>query len=117
ATEYVEGASLSAALDARAVEDHAVMTIVRDVAEVLAAVHAQGLIHGNIVPSSIIVPDRRRRHPLCLVDWAAARTLDSTRPLPLSPPPGSAGYLAPEQINGSSIEPSADIYALGMIAR
>jgi serine/threonine protein kinase len=117
ATEQVEGTSLASALDARAIEDHALTSIVRDVAEVLAAVHAQGLIHANVVPSAIIVPDRKRRHPLCLVDWAAARTFDSTRPLPLAPPPGSAGYLAPEQLNGSDIGPEADIYALGMIAR
>jgi eukaryotic-like serine/threonine-protein kinase len=117
AIEHIDGPSLADALDAHAVEDHAVMTIVRDVADVLASVHAQGLVHANVVPSAIVVPTRARRHPLCLVDWASARTLDSTRPLPLSPPRTSLGYLAPEQLHGKPIERSADVFALGMIAR
>lgn len=117
AIEHVEGPSVASALDAHAVEDHAVMTIVRDVADVLAAVHAQGLVHGNVVPSAIIVPSRARRHPLCLVDWGAARTVDSTRPLPMSPPQASLGYLAPEQLAGTAINDRADVYALGMLAR
>jgi serine/threonine-protein kinase len=117
AIEHVDGPTLASALDARAVEDHAVLTIVRDVADVLACVHAQGLVHGNVVPSAIVVPSRARRHPLCLVDWAAARTLDSARPLPLAPPHESVGYLAPEQLQGQHLDGRADVYALGMIAR
>ncbi len=117
ALEHIDGPSLADALDAHAVEDHAVMTIVRDVADVLASVHAQGLVHANVVPSAVVVPTRARRHPLCLVDWGAARTLDSTRPLPLAPPRSSLGYLAPEQLHGKPIDASADVFALGMIAR
>jgi serine/threonine-protein kinase len=116
AIEQVDGPPIEAALDASTFPATSTIALVRDVADILAYVHAQGVIHCNVVPAAIVIPARPRHFPLCLVDWSAARTHDSTRPAPFVSPQASLGYLSPEQLRGELIDGVADVFALGMIA-
>jgi serine/threonine protein kinase len=103
ATEMIEGITL-ASRDELTIGE--VVALVRDIAEILEAAHARGLVHRNITPLSIVFP-MSRRFPVCLVDWSGARTRDSRTPVPLL---GHA-YSAPERV----IDERADIYSLGVI--
>lgn len=97
--------------------------MLEEVLSILAFVHGQGWIHGNLQPQNII-----RHHgdgKLVLTDFSAAvlfgdphhqRYLVHAVPnLPVSIPIGTFGYVSPEQLTGHP-QPHSDIYALGLIA-
>ena len=117
AMELVEGETLASRLKngpAFAAAD--VAMLVSDVADVLAAVHAFGVVHRDIKPDNLLCTPRDRDYPLRVLDWGVARlgmmcrlTLDGLTP-------GTPIYMSPEQATGRNIAPPCDIYSLGIIA-
>lgn len=75
----------------------------QQVAQGLAALHAHGLIHGDLSPRNIVVGSSE----VTLVDTMAA-VLDSER--------GTVGFRAPEVVAGEPCEAS-DVYALGRLLK
>ena len=74
--------------------------------------HEQGILHGNIRPTNILLDSANTRHmssgePL-LTDFGGTN-------LPGNRTTSSPSYLSPEQVKGDSAEPGSDIYALGVI--
>lgn len=114
ATELIEGTTVAHLLETRNVTLADVIAIVRDVADILAESHRRGLVHCHVEPASIVIPTHARRFRLCLVDWVAARTHDSTTPLPLVV---GSRYVAPEQVNASAADDRSDVFSLGKIGR
>ena len=79
--------------------------------EALAHVHAHRVVHRDLKPGNIFLgPDG----PL-IGDFGIAHALDSTHITGTGVVPGTAAYLAPEQVVGEQTGPPADIYALGLI--
>lgn len=81
----------------------------------LHAIHQQGLIHGDIKPSNILVSEA---FEVVVTDLGLARAVnEGTSSLT---PPGTPGFLAPELIARERIPPAlahkADVYALGVTA-
>jgi len=79
--------------------------------ETLSAVHAQGLVHRDLKPDNVLV--RKDGTPV-LLDFGLARgsiiggTLTREGSVV-----GTPGYLAPEQVNGGTIDGRTDLYAVG----
>jgi serine/threonine protein kinase len=117
ATELVEGASLATTLARSSITALDAAAIVRDVATILEYAHGRGLVHCNVTPASIVMPDVHRRFPIALVDWSGARAHDSISPAPLVPSLRGRPYAAPELRVGEVVTGRADIYSLGMVAR
>ncbi|MFO0760618.1 MAG: serine/threonine-protein kinase [Byssovorax sp.] len=117
AMEYVCGQSLRRILQEHekhgaVIPLHRSLTILKQLAEGLVAVHAAGLIHRDVKPSNVLVEDGTGR-PV-LIDFGLAVKETSASRLKLA---GTPRYMAPERfaVRGA-ITPRADLYALGCIA-
>ena len=83
----------------------------RKAAQALAVAHAARIVHRDIKPDNLMLrPDNLVK----ILDFGIARNLsdpDSLDGIPL----GTLGYMAPEQIAGAALTPSADIFSLGIV--
>jgi eukaryotic-like serine/threonine-protein kinase len=116
AMEYVNGRDLDEIITEH--ESHGVniptyraLTILRQVASGLAAVHSAGIIHRDVKPGNIIIETDSGR-PV-LVDFGLAMPHD---PKLTHAAAGSPSYMAPEQAYGDAVGPAADVYAFGVSA-
>ncbi len=120
-SELVRGATLAELLAEGALSD-------RDVAEVglalcgaLAHAHAQGVVHRDVKPSNVLVPDARPAGAPAakLTDFGVARVVAGgggedllTRTGDVV---GTLAYMAPEQAEGREAGPPADLYAAALV--
>ena len=73
--------------------------------------HDQGIAHGNIQPSSILL---RQQEHLLLTHFSMRRVYQEDEPLVAQINEGNAAYSAPEQALGM-LQPASDIYAMGVL--
>ncbi len=88
--------------------------VLRFVTRVCAAVqyaHEQGIVHGNIQPSSVLV---RNGEEVQLTNFNMKRAYQDGEPVAAQIDEGNPAYTAPEQALGM-IRPASDIYALGIL--
>lgn len=85
----------------------AVAARLRTAATAVAYLHAQGWIHGDVVPANLIAGPAG----LVLCDLGVARPIGAAGPVR-----GTAAYMAPEQVRGAAWSPAVDVFALGVIA-
>ncbi|MFI5630726.1 protein kinase [Streptomyces sp. NPDC051664] len=113
ATGYVAGPPLSGAVTEHGpLPEQSVRTLGAGLAEALAAVHGQGLIHRDVKPSNVLLALDGPR----LIDFGIARAIDATASLTSTGVSvGSPGYMAPEQIRGLDISGAADMFSLGAV--
>ncbi|WP_328949939.1 protein kinase [Streptomyces sp. NBC_00184] len=110
---YVAGPPLSEAVTEHGpLPEQAVRTLGAGLAEALAAVHGQGLIHRDVKPSNVLLALDGPR----LIDFGIARAIDATASLTSTGVSvGSPGYMAPEQIRGLDVSGAADVFSLGAV--
>jgi serine/threonine protein kinase len=109
AMEYVSGGPLLRAGQALpAARVHRVMS---ETAQALAALHAGGMVHGDLKPDHLLV---REDGSIALTDFGCARRTGERADLPEGAIAGTPRYAAPEQLQGEPAHPSADIYSLGV---
>ena len=111
AFEDVEGISLA---EAGPLALPTLITLLRDLADVLYHAHSRGIIHAGLRPDRVVLTPRP--FGVCLDDWSCARTHDAATPMPPVPTPGSRAYVAPELLTGDRVDDRADIFAVGAIA-
>jgi serine/threonine protein kinase len=120
---YIQGESLRERLEREEtlpISD--VIRIMRDVADALSHAHALGVIHRDIKPENILLV----RHHALITDFGVAKALrqsrqEERRAHGRTPSAGMAlgtpAYMAPEQAAADpTIDPRADVYALGCVA-
>jgi serine/threonine-protein kinase len=99
-----------------------------DVCLAIELAHTRGVIHRDLKPANIMLGDFGEVYVL---DWGLARIVDdAARPPQAGTEPSSAndagmtvagallgtpGYMAPEQVRGTPVDPGADVFALGCI--
>ncbi|MFD5314705.1 serine/threonine protein kinase [Streptomyces ardesiacus] len=115
--EYVEGISLRDFLDTRRpFPFNAAVAVAVQVAEALAHAHANGVVHRDLKPGNVVIACADGAVKLLDFGIAHLTDPDATRYTALGATPGSAGYMAPEQLRGQQdISASVDLYAFGCV--
>jgi hypothetical protein len=115
-SELVEGNSLAALYRAGGVSDRALLAIGSVLADALEHAHERGVVHRDVKPQNVIVADRVAPNgPAAkLTDFGIAR-LSGEHPLTLTGEViGTFEYMAPEQAQGRTAGPDADLYSLAL---
>jgi class 3 adenylate cyclase/ABC-type transport system substrate-binding protein/tRNA A-37 threonylcarbamoyl transferase component Bud32/streptogramin lyase len=114
AMRYVGGSDLRQLLqlEGRFEPDRALQILGR-IAEALDAAHERGLVHRDVKPGNILVEDRNRAF---LADFGLAKHAATVNSLSREGVfSGTIDYIAPEQIEGTSVDGRADVYALACV--
>ena len=110
--ELVEGETLAEAIRRGAMPPERVADVGARLADALAYVHDQGLVHRDVKPANVLLGgDGRVR----LTDFGIARLVDAAKVTATGLTVGTASYLSPEQVTGSPVGPATDVYALGLV--
>ena len=112
--ELLEGESLATlARKEGGIELGALLRWVDELLDVLAAAHAQGIIHRDIKPDNLFIQNDGR---LKVLDFGIARVRAGV-PIKMrtrvGATLGTATYMPPEQIKGAEIDARADLFAVG----
>ncbi|MGN6111144.1 MAG: serine/threonine-protein kinase [Kofleriaceae bacterium] len=117
AMELVEGETLAARLHYLTTLPAAeVATLLAEVCDVLASVHARGVVHRDLKPDNLLLTPTDRDFPLRVIDWGVARLGPTGRFTLDGLTPGTPIYMSPEQATGRNIGAACDMYSLGVIA-
>jgi len=113
-SEYVPGETLRTLLSRGPLESSRARAMARQIAEALAAAHEAGVIHRDLKPENIVVTPAGL---VKVVDFGIARIQppQAARVRASSTGMGTPGYMAPEQLVGGEVTPSADVYAFGIV--
>jgi len=109
--EYVDGEDLASLLRriGRLPSDKAI-EIARKACAGLAAAHAKGVIHRDLKPHNIML-DRHGEVLIC--DFGLAAVASELNAAEIRQ--GTPAYMAPEQIKGTEVTHSSDLYSLGLV--
>jgi eukaryotic-like serine/threonine-protein kinase len=119
-SELVHGATLDALLADGRLSDRDLIRIGIALCDALSHAHAQGVIHRDVKPSNVLIPERPTTAAQLarLTDFGIARIVGS--------PPGdsltrtgdvigTAAYMAPEQAQGFPAGAAADLFSLALV--
>ncbi len=111
---FVDGISLEDRIDRNGpLKLEEILRISLQIAQGLAAAHAQGLVHRDIKPANILLENGKER--VLITDFGLARAVDDasfTRSCFIA---GTPEYMAPEQANGEFVDHRTDLFSLGSV--
>jgi serine/threonine-protein kinase len=86
--------------------------IASEVSAGLAAIHREGLVHGDLKPGNVMVTDEKA----VILDFGFAqeRARVSARRAGAPPDGGTPNYMSPERLNSGGAGHEDDVYALGL---
>ena len=111
---YVDCESLQERLDRdAALPPLDVLRIAHQVANGLAAAHAQGLVHRDVKPANILLEKGVDR--VMLTDFGLARAVDDATLTRTGLIAGTPQYMSPEQARGEGVGTASDLFSLGSV--
>jgi len=121
--EYVDGKSLRTLIEEGPLDVDRALGIAAQIADALAAAHAAGIVHRDLKPDNVMLVSQAGAADFAKVlDFGIAKVDGSDG----APEPqraltrigaimGTAGYMAPEQALGQTVDARADLYAFGVL--
>ncbi len=106
--EYLDGITLSEALEITKYRYTDAKKVLRSLCRALDCLHENGYVHRDIKPQNIMLTKENRA---VLIDFNASRKVSNQQDTQIL---GTVGYASPEQILAQS-DARADIYALGVL--
>ncbi|MEZ6128428.1 MAG: protein kinase [Planctomycetaceae bacterium] len=111
---YIKGQSLQKRLDRHGPLSVAeILRIAMQTARGLAAAHDQGLVHRDIKPGNILLPENVER--VLITDFGLARAADDASLTRSGVIAGTPQYMSPEQAKGEGIDHRSDLFSLGSV--
>ncbi|TWU06303.1 serine/threonine-protein kinase [Stieleria varia] len=90
-----------------------VVRIAAQIADGLAAAHAQGLVHRDIKPANILLENGVER--VQITDFGLARAADDASMTRSGVIAGTPQYMSPEQAHGDEVDQRSDLFSLGSV--
>lgn len=117
AMEFVEGKSLGELLKSGPLSFESACTLLQRLAAGLQVAHVRGIVHRDVSPDNIIIPDADVARAK-IIDFGIARQTQLSEGTVIGT--GFAGkynYVSPEQLGlaGGDVTPKSDIYSLGLV--
>jgi serine/threonine-protein kinase len=110
--EYVEGENLKQLVQRGALPVRRALEIGIEVARGLAFAHRQGLIHRDVKPQNVLIPNGGEAK---VTDFGIARSIDVHGLTQTGSVLGTSHYIAPEQASGAGADERTDVYGLGAV--
>jgi hypothetical protein len=116
-SELVRGRTLDALAAAGDLSDRDVLRVGLALADALGHAHERGVIHRDVKPQNVIVPDRPRsaRSAAKLTDFGVAHLAGDAPLTRTGDVVGTLAYMAPEQADGHRVDERADLYSLALV--
>jgi serine/threonine protein kinase len=116
-SELVYGTTLDKLLADGRLSDRDVVRIGVVLCDALAHAHAQGVIHRDVKPSNVLVPERPSSPAQLarLTDFGVARVLGGDSLTRTGDVIGTDAYMAPEQAQGLPAGAVADLFSLALV--
>jgi len=113
-TEFLEGVNLEQLIDEVGTleDDEEITSFLVQVCDALEYAHSQGIIHGGLKPSNIVITQPDETVLVKIADFGAINT---SRELPEQPERTLSPYLSPEQRTGVATEKS-DVFSVAAVA-
>jgi serine/threonine protein kinase len=113
-TELVDGSTLAQLNRDGTLSDREIGEIGADICEALDHAHERAVVHRDIKPQNVLVTEEGEPHAK-LMDFGVARLTDAAALTAPGDVVGTLAYMAPEQAEGRTVGPEADVYALGLM--
>ena len=114
--EMIEGIPLSRKLNSGPLSPDDVAVLGARVAHGLAAAHRKGVIHRDLSPDNIVLPNGRVQEAK-IIDFGIAKLLEQGEGTIVDGFKGKLSYASPEQLGffGGKLDGRSDLYSLGLV--
>jgi hypothetical protein len=124
-SELVRGRTLDALLEQGKLSDREIVEVGLSLCDALAHAHSQGVIHRDVKPSNVLIPNRSGGGGRAggiqigdrakLTDFGVAHVVGGATLTRTGDVIGTLAYMAPEQADGREVGPEADLYSLALV--
>ncbi len=116
-SEFVRGMTLGQIYAEGRCSDRDVVRIGAALAAALDHAHSQGVIHRDVKPGNILVPDAPRSEAgiVKLADFGIAQLAGESSLTRTGDVVGTLAYMSPEQASGEPLGPETDLWALAVV--